>query len=295
MPNSRSTCTVGSSIVPLILFCTIWTVGADTSIARAYCKLTTDSNQPGECVDSGIPLYWKCSNIEYAVCPRERDDPPFDVVLDAIEDSFQSWENVECEGEPIGFEFLLDDDPEDCDEHYRLKKDPDHDFSPDENLIVFIEDWDSFGYDPSAFALTSVWHNTKTGVIVGVDMEINETIGEFGVCGISPKRCRDVADIQNVVTHEVGHVLGLGHTDDETAVMFAESKLGDTEKRKLKDDDIEGICAIYLDEPLRYCSDSRKTRTACSVAQLGATERNASWVVLISCLIAFLSIHRRFV
>jgi hypothetical protein len=217
-------------------------------------------------------------------------------VVGAIEDSFRSWENVECEDEPLGFEFLRDDDPRDCDEHYLLKQDPDHDFSPDENLIVFVEDWRSFGYDASAFALTSVWHNTKTGVIVGVDMEMNETIGAFGVCGVSPIRCGDVADIQNVVTHEVGHVLGLGHTDDETAVMFAESELGDMEKRTLKDDDIEGICAIYSNAPIKYCSETTTrsgSRWNCSVVRLGTNDQNAIWCSVVSCLIALLLIYRR--
>lgn len=271
----------------------IWIVGANTSVARAYCQLTTKSNQPGECVDAGIPLYWECSNIDYGVCPRERDDLSFDDILDAIENSFQSWEGVECEDEPLGFEFLRYDDPKECDEHYRLKEDPSHDFSPDENLIVFVEDWDDFGYDPSAFALTSVWHNKVTGVIVGADMELNETIGRFGICGINPKKCRNVADIQNVVTHEIGHILGLGHTDEEDAAMFAESKLGDTEKRTPKKDDIEGICNIYLDDPVSYCSRSMKTRTYCSVGRLGSTNRNTIWVMFVSCLIAFRLIYRK--
>lgn len=293
MRNNRFFRIVGLSTVPFVLFCMIWIVGANPSIARAYCQLTTDSNQPGMCIDTGMPLYWECGNIDYAVCPRERDDLSFDDIVDAIETSFQSWEDVECEGEPLGLEFLLDDDPKDCDEHFRLKKDPDHDFSPDENLFVFVEDWENYGYDPSAFALTSVWHNTTTGVIVGVDVELNETIGRFGICGIDPKRCRGVADIQNVVTHEIGHVLGLGHTDDEDAVMFAESKLGDTKKRTLKEDDIEGICEIYLDEPVSFCSNSKKTRTTCSVGRVGSTNHKAIWSVLIPCLFAFILIYRK--
>lgn len=268
-------------------------VGASTSTARAYCRLTTDSNQPGECVNTGVALYWECSNIDYGVCPRERDDLSFDDIVDAIENSFRSWEEVECEGDPLGFEFLRDDDPEDCDEHFRLKKNPKDDFSPDENLIIFVEDWDDFGYDASAFALTSVWHNTKTGVIVGVDIELNETIGAFGICGVSPRKCQNVADVQNVVTHEIGHILGLGHTNDANAVMFAESKLGDTEKRILKDDDIEGICSIYLDEPVSYCSNSRRTRTACSVGRVGSKNYNAIWGILVSCLIASLLVYRK--
>ncbi|XP_019185238.1 PREDICTED: metalloendoproteinase 5-MMP-like [Ipomoea nil] len=51
-------------------------------------------------------------------------------------------------------------------------------------------------------------------------------------------------DIQSVVTHETGHLLGLGHSGVEAAVMYPYIGFGET-KRVLDNDDIQGIKALY--------------------------------------------------
>ncbi|KZV56464.1 metalloendoprotein 1-like [Dorcoceras hygrometricum] len=51
-------------------------------------------------------------------------------------------------------------------------------------------------------------------------------------------------DVQSVALHELGHILGLGHSYDQNAVMFAYFGYGMT-KRHLTQDDIDGIRALY--------------------------------------------------
>lgn len=51
-------------------------------------------------------------------------------------------------------------------------------------------------------------------------------------------------DLQSVVTHEFGHALGLNHSDDGGAVMFA-SYCGGCNKRALTADDVGGVLAVY--------------------------------------------------
>jgi hypothetical protein len=59
--------------------------------------------------------------------------------------------------------------------------------------------------------------------------------------------CQNVAayDIQNVATHEFGHILGLGHVQDRAATMFPTATLGETFKRSPDQGDVNGIHAIY--------------------------------------------------
>lgn len=89
---------------------------------------------------------------------------------------------------------------------------------------------------PKVLAVTCSWFNG--GATIEFDMQIdpewNWTTSDTNV----------VYDLQSTATHEFGHGLGLGHTSDQTAVMFATYRRG-TLKRDLQCDDILGEIAIY--------------------------------------------------
>ena len=52
-------------------------------------------------------------------------------------------------------------------------------------------------------------------------------------------------DLQGVATHEYGHALGLDHSSDPTATMFASSANGAIDFRSIEADDIAGIQFLY--------------------------------------------------
>lgn len=51
-------------------------------------------------------------------------------------------------------------------------------------------------------------------------------------------------DMQSIATHEIGHNLGLGHSSQRDATMYA-SYSGGTGSRSLSQDDIAGVCSLY--------------------------------------------------
>jgi hypothetical protein len=74
-------------------------------------------------------------------------------------------------------------------------------------------------YDTSATALTTVFYIDKPGdandgQILDADVELNNVNFAFTVDGTRPagSGSKTVADIQNTLTHELGHLLGLDHT-----------------------------------------------------------------------------------
>ena len=52
-------------------------------------------------------------------------------------------------------------------------------------------------------------------------------------------------DVEGTMTHELGHLFGLDHTNVASASMFPTAKPGLCPCRTLQQDDISGICAIY--------------------------------------------------
>ena len=57
-------------------------------------------------------------------------------------------------------------------------------------------------------------------------------------------------DLESVALHEFGHTLGLAHSNDTNAVMYA---YYGGRRRDLRQDDIDGIQYIYGKEPDRWC------------------------------------------
>nr|GEW98863.1 metallopeptidase, catalytic domain-containing protein [Tanacetum cinerariifolium] len=61
---------------------------------------------------------------------------------------------------------------------------------------------------------------------------------------LGPGPVPNVIDFKSVALHEIGHLLGLGHSQYEDAVMWESLPFG-TVKDKLTLDDIQGIKALY--------------------------------------------------
>lgn len=66
--------------------------------------------------------------------------------------------------------------------------------------------------------------------------------------GVLNNRASSSVDLESVVVHEIGHVLGLGHSSAEEAIMFPTISRG-ARKVELAKDDVEGIQVLYGTNP----------------------------------------------
>lgn len=105
------------------------------------------------------------------------------------------------------------------------------------NAVFFIQrDWP---WDPNEIALTFSHMRNGTREVVEVDIAINAAHHRFGS---DP----DAFDLQNVLTHELGHALGLRHLHDEPqATMYPTITYGEQNKRALDRSDEEALLSLY--------------------------------------------------
>jgi hypothetical protein len=224
--------------------------------AAAYCRLTTESPSSGEgpqtaCTEEGLYLVWKQQCISYTLVPHPdllTDRMPLHAVRDTIDASFGSWSALRCLNnvQPMVLGQTVELGECSYAEYNR--------FGPNANTIAFARDWESRGRDfvPEAYALTLVWHNPDTGEILDADIQINMNKGQLAIC--EEDACgSDQIDLQNVLTHEAGHFLGLAHSMEMTATMYGDAPLGETDKRQLETDDVDGLCVSYSALPAPEC------------------------------------------
>lgn len=213
---------------------------ASASRAHAWCRTTTDQSiiAPTTCVTTGAPLYWsrRCQTFSLDASGGVGIDIP--TLRSVATAAFGAWNGVQCGGIPV-FQVVEGGGVTCQDAEYRSD-------DGNANVIAFVNDFAARMYPTDAVAVTIVWHNTETGQIYDADMLLNEGFGPFEVCpslGCPPGTTG--FDLQNVITHEAGHFLGLAHSADVVSTMFFRAQTAETSKRTLSPDDIDGFCAAY--------------------------------------------------
>jgi hypothetical protein len=121
------------------------------------------------------------------------------------------------------------------------------------NGIYLMDPWP---FDPERLAVT-VSSYAPNGKLVGADILINAEIDWALLSENDEDANHTLFDIASVITHEMGHVLGLDeNVDDPTSTMWPYTPAGQTHQRTLSLDDEEGIIELYnapLPEPAFGC------------------------------------------
>lgn len=109
-----------------------------------------------------------------------------------------------------------------------------------QNEIVALSDWT---FDANAIAVTLVTIDSGSHEILDADIAFNVSNHLFRMLSSGSA---NGDDIQNTITHEFGHALGLAHNpSDPAVVMYPWARPGELSKRVLSGDDRAGIGELY--------------------------------------------------
>lgn len=200
---------------------------AIASPAHAYVRTTVDGFPDR-------PIFWRERSISVEISTRTLPAGVTDVDLRAAFDrSLVTWTHAgDCTdivltdvGEALGRTTNLDGGA--LDHHNRV--------------VVRTSDWPAI-VAPETLALTTVLYDRSSGVILDADTDLNAAGHRFSAREVPPP---EGDDVQNTLTHEMGHLLGFAHSPDANATMYASAQPGETRKRDLAPDDIHAICETY--------------------------------------------------
>jgi MYXO-CTERM domain-containing protein len=174
-------------------------------------------------------------------------------------------------------------------------------------------------YDESVLMLTSSEVNEKTGGMTRSGIEVNGVQFSWADMELHPERDSPTTqDLQNALTHELGHFIGLDHNCSPTganpapvddlgepapdcdrapasiveATMFPTAPHGDLQKRTLAADDERAACHVYpiADDP-KVCSPPWDRDLGCGCAS--SPVAGASGLAGLALLIALGGLARR--
>lgn len=196
---------------------------------------------------TNAPLWWRNACVGYSLQKSGSVHVAYDVFSSSVQAAFKAWTTTACPSTlDRGVSHVSIDarglDSVGCtsigyDRH-----------GPNQNLIVFRDElWPhESGGSSETVALTTVTFDTQTGEIFDADLELNSADHRIVVVDGTERDVDGAFDLQAVLTHEIGHFLGLAHSPRRSAEMFAYATPSEGGRRRaLSLEDIAGICEIY--------------------------------------------------
>ncbi len=222
--------------------------------AHAYCRTTTcNPRDPSDdctvdvlsgCVTQGIAIKWARPCLSFSVDSSNLRLDQVQPILDVVTRAFDAWSLIKCPrtGERPQIDLRHHWGAVLCG-HVEYNS-----AQGNANVITFRNEWPYFGAGDE-LGRTTVTYLVDTGEIVDADVEINneETFS------LSEEIPEDGYDLQSVLTHEIGHFLGVAHSKLEPETVMLTNYFPGANYRTLRADDVNAVCDIYGSEPAGVC------------------------------------------
>lgn len=173
-----------------------------------------------------LGMKWKAFPVRYYVNPSNGDGLTPEAVTESVMASFKTWDD----------KTTVSASPSEDLFSYQVTPDPDT--TVRQNTVY----WGPMGAaNSNVIAMTSIWYTRATKEIVETDIQMNDDM-KWGI-GVA-----SAYDVQNIATHEAGHVCGLGDLygpRDTELTMYGYGREGEVKKRDLAPGDIAGLQKLY--------------------------------------------------
>jgi len=210
--------------------------------ASAFCQATTCDPRKTDCKPNsagcftvGFPLWWasNCVTVDVQADGSASQNIDYETAEASVSRAFAAWNDVSCSGGKPSIAVKVQG-PITCDaSEYNQDR-------GNANIVVFRDEWPYVGGE-DALGLTRVRFNPDTGEIYDSDIEVNTVTEPLSV----GDPIGNAVDLDSLLTHEAGHLLGLGHSLEDGATMNPGYNLGSIALRSLTTDDVTGLCSIY--------------------------------------------------
>ena len=221
------------------------------SMAHAWCRTTTlRSMVVGECSMQGVPLAWRSMCTGFSLNVDGSPDIALEDVRTEATAAAARWHAAPCDANgsttpyfqllPLQLLVTMDNADTQVLSGYNRS-------GLNSNTVSFNGVWHSdANHQLGTIAITLVSYDMNSGEILDADVELNQATDanpdgfHFTIGTPDPT----AADLPTILTHEFGHLHGLGHSTVDTAVMWPSAGLGE-QRRMLRTDDVEAICDAY--------------------------------------------------
>lgn len=225
-------------------------VAASSGTALGFCRTYTcefdgtqqcTEDRATGCMVGGVVAEWRSDCVNYAVHDAGSVDQRISAqtLRGILQDGFAAWSDTECPPEANA----LDGASPSFAASYRGETACDQveyqcGGEGNDNIVMFRDG--ASDLSGTTIALSTIIANLNTGEILDVDIEINSADFMFDLDGGgSPAGAQDLSLVLN---HELGHMLGLSHSNEPGSLMQSEY---DSDSPLPGPDDMAGMCSIF--------------------------------------------------